>query len=71
MPTTVLHMKGEHSTWCVRAEMSQEQIQAMREDGIEVGVLENTIPNWVVNLGLVKPWCFLQDVWGFRNPFRN
>lgn len=42
-----------------------------REAGIEIYILENSIPEWVADLGLVRIWCFLQDVWNLRNPWRS
>jgi hypothetical protein len=27
------------------------------------------IPEWVASAGLVKPWCFLQDLFNFKNPW--
>ena len=41
-----------------------------QQRGIEIYPLENVIPVWVVSLGLTKPWCFVQDVFNFKNPWR-
>lgn len=43
----------------------------MRSDGLNIIVPENIIPAWVVDAGLLRPWCFLQDLWNFKNPFRT
>lgn len=43
----------------------------MREDGIRIGIVNNTIPMWAVDAGLLRPWCFVQDVFNFRNPFKK
>ena len=70
MPTALLKMSGRTSTFSVRAEMSWEQIKAMNDDDIEIGILENTAPEWVVDFGLLSVWCFIQDIWSFKNPWR-
>lgn len=37
-----------------------------RQAGIEIYVVENTIPEIVAQLGLAKVWCAMQDILGFR-----
>ena len=44
-------------------------LKEWREDGLEINELCNTIPVWVVRVGLARQWCFVQDVFRFRNPF--
>lgn len=60
-------IKGKNSTWIV--ELSQRQAVAMEEDGIEIQTVFNTAPDWVVELGLMKVWFFIQDIFYFQNPF--
>jgi hypothetical protein len=64
-----LEIRGKHHLWSIDTAMSQRQIDDMRADGVEVGELIYTIPAWAVEMGLLRPWCFVQDVWNFRNPF--
>ena len=64
-----LILRGRMSEWGVTCNMSQAQIDAMREDGFQVDEILNTIPLWVASIGLARPWVFCQDVWAFRNPF--
>lgn len=45
-----------------------QYLQTWRGAGIEVSEIVNVIPEWVVDLKLVKLWCFLQDIWNFKNP---
>lgn len=66
-----IDVRGKCHEWSVKCDMSQAQIDAMRDDGIELFEVVNSIPMWVVELGLVRPWCFFQDVFNFRNPFEN
>lgn len=71
MPRASIEVRGKQSTWGVCWQASQAQIDAMREDGIEVGITENTIPQWVAELGYgpMRAWCFFQDIWNLKNPF--
>lgn len=56
-------VRGKMSEWSVR--VPPEQAAAMREDGFEVHEIVNTIPEWVVNVGLQRIWCAAQDIWNW------
>lgn len=71
MPQAILDVRGKAHEWGLTVPMKQAQIDAMREDGIEVGILENVVPFWINECGLTLPWCFFQDIWNFKNPFRS
>lgn len=70
MPLVTLSIKGKDFNWAVTADMPEHQIEAMRSDGVDVGLLQNTAPVWVVDLGLMRPWFFLQDLWNLKSPFK-
>ena len=65
-----LVMRGKSSEWAVSCDMSRGQIDAMVADGIEIGIVHHSVPMWAVDVGLLRPWCFVQDVFNFRNPFK-
>lgn len=67
----VVEVRGKQGEWGIRADLPREAIEDMRNDGVHVIIPENSIPLWVVEAGLVRPWCFLQDLWNFKNPFRR
>lgn len=69
MPLATIEIRGKKSAWGVCWQASKSQIDAMREDGIEVGIVENIVPAWVADMGMTRPWCFFQDLWHFKNPF--
>lgn len=71
MPQAVLDIQGKQHKWGITTPLPMKTIELMREDGVDVGILENSIPEWVVDLGLLYPWCFFQDLWNFKNPFRK
>ena len=69
MPLATVEIRGKASTWGVNWHASQAQIDDMRADGIDVGVIENIIRRWVVDLGLTRPFIIGQDLWNFKWPF--
>jgi hypothetical protein len=66
-----LTVRGERSVWSFTIEAEPEHVEDWRRDGLEVDELLNTIPVWVVDLRLTRAWCFAQDIFYFRNPFRR
>lgn len=71
MPQAVLNIRGKRSEWGITTPLPQATIDAMVEDDIEVGILENVVPFWINEAGLARPWCFFQDIWSLKNPFRQ
>lgn len=71
MPLTIMCMRGQKHEWDVQAEMSNEQIADLRAVGHEIGIVENIVPVPVAEAGGTRVWCFMQDLWNFKNPFRN
>lgn len=39
--------------------------------GFDVCIVENIIPIWIVDLGLTKVWCFIQDALNFNLKLSN
>lgn len=66
-----LSVRGKAHEWAIDCDMKQDQIDAMTADGIEVGIVHHSVPMWAVDLGLLRPWCFVQNVFNFRNPFAS
>ena len=69
--TAITSIRGKTGEWCVIWHCTQEQIDAMNADGIDVGVVYNSFPEWIAVCGLAPVWCFAQDVFNFRNPFHK
>lgn len=67
----LVEVRGRNFTWCFMTEGDPKYLPEWRADGVEIALVENTVPVWVAELGLVRPWCFLQDVFNLRNPFRG
>lgn len=64
-------VRGREKRWCLQFAGTPEQLRDMREDGVEVDEIENTIPESLPRFIPVRWWCFVQDCLGFRNPFRG
>ena len=60
-----LHVKGLRHSWSFQFYGSPSDIQAWRNDGLEVYEVENTVPSWVPYWA-VKAWCKLQDFFNFK-----
>lgn len=45
-----------------------KHLEGWRADGLEINEVCNVIPELVVQIGLLRPWLFLQDLFNFRNP---
>lgn len=69
MPQAILIIHGRRHHWGITTPLPQATIDAMIEDGIEIDILENTVPFWINEAGLTRPWCFFQDIWNLKNPF--
>lgn len=70
MQRTTMHIRGQRHEWVVNSLMPEEQIKDMRNDGIDVCILEYSMPAWVADIGLGSVWCFFEDIFRLRNPFR-
>lgn len=66
-----INVKGKTKTWGFAFMQDPKLIEEWRADGLDVFEIEAVIPAWVADLGLVRPWCFLQDLFNFRNPWRK
>ena len=62
-------IKGKQNLWSFEVYLDPKYISDYRDDGLEVNEIINIIPVWAVDLGLTRPWCFVQDVFNFKNPF--
>lgn len=68
--TLIITVKGKKHSWSFTTYGDPKYIPEWRSDGLEVYIVENTVPSWVAVLGMARPWCFVQDIINFRNPFR-
>lgn len=62
-------VRGKHRTWEFEFLGDPQYLAEWRADELNIDEVCNVIPEWVVNAGLLKPWCFLQDLFNFKNPW--
>lgn len=67
----MLNVRGQRFMWGFEVYADPQYIIEWHADGLDIVVVENVIPGWVANLGLARAWCFLQDLWNFKNPWRR
>ena len=65
----IIAVRGNQKTWGFNFYGDPKYIQEWRDDGLEIGEVQNVIPVWIVNIGLTRMWCFFQDVFNFKNPW--
>lgn len=65
----MVNIRGREKSWGFEFYGDPRYLPEWVQDGLDVVIVENVIPEWVADLGLVRPWCFLQDVFNFKNPW--
>lgn len=65
-----VEVRGNRSRWSFQFVGDPQYLEDWRADGLEVYVIENSIPEWLPT-ELWRPWCVLQDLFNFRNPWRR
>ena len=61
-----LEVKGAEKDWSFSFYADPKYINEWRQDGLEINEICNTIPEWVADMELVKPWIFFQDLFNFK-----
>ena len=59
-------VKGKEYEWSFYTYQDPKFMDEWLEDEVEIYEVVNTIPSWVADFGLVKPWCLLQDLFNFK-----
>lgn len=62
---------GKRSRWCFIVYGDPKHLPEWRDDGLEIYLVEYSIPPWTLAFPGAYVWCFLQDVFNFRNPWRG
>lgn len=64
-------VRGKHHEWNFEFYGDPKHLVEWQADGLDVSLIENTIPLWLPNWVPVRWWCFAQDVFNLRNPWRK
>lgn len=59
----MIEVQGRSGSYVFAFTGDDSNLEEWRADGLEVNVIEHVIPYWVAELGLVKPYAKLQDLW--------
>jgi hypothetical protein len=62
-------IQGNQHRWSFDVDIDPKYVEAWRDDGIDISEVFHVIPEWAVGAGLLRVWCFIQDIFHFRNPF--
>lgn len=55
-------VQGKQKNWSFNFWGNQEFLLGWQNDGLDIVIIENTIPQLVVDLGITKIWCFFQSL---------
>jgi len=61
-------VRDRNRTWSFEFYADPQYLAEWRADGLEIAEVCNVIPEWVP-APLIKPWCYLQDLFNFKNPW--
>ena len=57
-----LNIRGKEHNWSFPVEAKPKHLQEWRDDGLDMDEVFNAVPMGIVNLGLTKPYCLMQDL---------
>lgn len=57
-----LTVRGDQKAWSFTLDAELEHVADWRADGLEVDEVLNTVPEWAVRWGILRPWVFVQDL---------
>lgn len=58
-----IEVRGKTKQWSWHLKADPQYLAEWQADGVQIFALENTIPEWVVDAGLLRPWVWVQDFW--------
>jgi hypothetical protein len=61
----LIEVRGKTKLWSFAFYADPQYLPEWEADGLQVFHLENTIPKWVVDIGMLRPWIWVQDAWRF------
>lgn len=67
----IVTARGKQGEWGIPCDLSPSTVEDMRADGLEIIQPTHTVPLWVAGTPLMPLWMAGQDLFAFRNPFRN
>jgi len=65
-----VEVRGKTTEWSFSFWGDPEFVKDWEADGLKINEIVNTIPDWVATIGLTNLWCFFQDIFNLKNPFK-
>ena len=62
-----IHVMGKTKEYYFDFDGHPDDLQGWWDDGLDIAKIVNEIPVWVASLGLVREWCWLQDLFCKEN----
>lgn len=59
-------VSGKINQYCFHFYGRPQDLEKWREEGLQIEMVENTIPAWAVKIGLSRIWCKMQDIFNFK-----
>lgn len=64
-------VRGAAHTWSFEFYANPKYLDEWVADGLDIVLVENVVPMWVADYGLVRQWCFMQDIFNFKWPWHK
>jgi hypothetical protein len=61
-----MEIRGNTKQWSFYFHGDPKYVNEWRDDGLEINEIINVIPEWIVSIGLMRPWVFFQAHFNFR-----
>lgn len=65
-----IEVHGSNDKWSFQFYGDTVHLDDWRNDGLNIDIIENVIPSWIVYFGLANVYVMLQDLFNFKNPLR-
>jgi len=62
MTKYAIDVRGKFYEWSFMFEGREQDLKDWEADGLHVYKVMGSIPQWAVDLGLTRVWCFFEDL---------
>lgn len=57
-------VRGKTKEWLFDFKGDPRYLQEWLDDGLDIAEVLSIVPTWIVDIGLTKLWCRIQDIFG-------